>query len=174
MKEVKDYVRTIPDFPEKGIMFRDITTVVADPDGLKLAVDEMTKLLEGLEFDAIVGLESRGFIFGMPIAYNLHKPFILVRKKGKLPRETVSVKYDLEYGSAEIEAHKEDIYPGERVVLVDDLLATGGTMEAAAKLMGKLGADVVKMIFLLELCGLEGRKKLSDFDVASVIQYEGK
>ncbi len=174
MKEVKDYVRTIPDFPEKGIMFRDITTVVADPDGLKLAVDEMTKLLEGLEFDAIVGLESRGFIFGMPIAYNLHKPFILVRKKGKLPRETVSVKYDLEYGSAEIEAHKEDIYPGERVVLVDDLLATGGTMEAAAKLMGKLGADVVKMIFLLELAGLEGRKRLSDFDVASVIQYEGK
>ncbi|MBO4411451.1 MAG: adenine phosphoribosyltransferase [Lachnospiraceae bacterium] len=174
MKEVKDYVRTIPDFPEKGIMFRDITTVVADPDGLKLAVDEMTKLLDGLEFDAIVGLESRGFIFGMPIAYNLHKPFILVRKKGKLPRETVSVRYDLEYGSAEIEAHKEDVYPGERVVLVDDLLATGGTMEAAAKLMGKLGADVVKMIFLLELAGLEGRKKLSAFDVASVIQYEGK
>ena len=174
MKQVKDYVRTIPDFPEKGIMFRDITTVVADAEGLKLAVDEMTDLLDGVEFDAIVGLESRGFIFGMPMAYNLHKPFVLVRKKGKLPRETVSVKYDLEYGTAEIEVHKEDIKPGERVVLVDDLLATGGTMKAAAELVEKLGANVVKMVFLLELNGLNGRKKLKGYDVSAVVSYEGK
>ena len=174
MKQVKDYVRTIPDFPEKGIMFRDITTVVADAEGLKLAVDEMTDLLDGVEFDAIVGLESRGFIFGMPMAYNLHKPFVLVRKKGKLPRETVSVKYDLEYGTAEIEVHKEDIKPGERVVLVDDLLATGGTMKAAAELVEKLGANVVKMVFLLELNGLHGRKKLKGYDVSAVVSYEGK
>ncbi len=174
MKQVADYVKTIPNFPEEGIMFRDITTVVADADGLKLAVDEMTKLVEGEDFDAIVGLESRGFIFGMPMAYNLHKPFVLVRKKGKLPRETVSVKYDLEYGSAEIEAHKEDVRPGERVVLVDDLLATGGTMHAAAELMEKLGAKVVKMVFLIELQGLEGRKKLDGYDVLSVVRYEGK
>ena len=174
MKQVKDYVRTIPNFPEEGIMFRDITTVVADADGLKLAVDEMTKCLDGIEFDAIVGLESRGFIFGMPMAYNTHKPFVLVRKKGKLPRETVSVKYDLEYGSAEIEVHKEDIRPGERVVLVDDLLATGGTMSAAAELVEKLGAKVVKMVFLLELSGLEGRKKLEGYDVSAVVSYEGK
>ncbi|MBR5738654.1 MAG: adenine phosphoribosyltransferase [Lachnospiraceae bacterium] len=174
MKQVKDYVRTIPDFPEKGIMLRDITTVVADAEGLKLAVDEMTDLLDGVEFDAIVGLESRGFIFGMPMAYNLHKPFVLVRKKGKLPRETVSVKYDLEYGTAEIEVHKEDIKPGERVVLVDDLLATGGTMKAAAELVEKLGANVVKMVFLLELSGLNGRKKLKGYDVSAVVSYEGK
>lgn len=174
MKQVKDYVTTIPDFPEKGIMFRDITTVVADPDGLRLAVDEMTKSLDGLEFDAIVGLESRGFIFGMPMAYNTHKPFILVRKKGKLPRATVSVQYELEYGTAEIEIHKDDIKPGEKVVLVDDLLATGGTMAAAAELVEKLGAKVVKMVFLMELKGLNGREKLGGYEVHTVVQYDGK
>ena len=174
MKTVKDYVRTIPDFPEKGIMFRDITTVVADADGLQLAVDEMTKALDGVEFDAIVGLESRGFIFGMPMAYKTHKPFIMIRKKGKLPRETVGMKYDLEYGSAEIEVHKEDIRPGEKVVLVDDLLATGGTMEAAARLMDKLGAKVTKMVFLMELKGLNGRERLKGYDLSAVVSYEGK
>ena len=173
-KSVADYIRTIPDFPEEGIMFRDITTLVADADGLQLAVDEMTALVEHLDFDAVVGLESRGFIFGMPMAYKLHKPFILVRKKGKLPRETVSMKYDLEYGTAEIEAHKEDIRPGMKVVLVDDLLATGGTMNAAAKLVEKLGAKVEMMVFLMELKGLNGREKLKNHEVASVVQYEGK
>ncbi|MBR4769061.1 MAG: adenine phosphoribosyltransferase [Lachnospiraceae bacterium] len=174
MKKVEDYVRTIPDFPEKGIMFRDITTVVADPDGLRLAVDEMTALLSDVEYDAIVGLESRGFIFGMPIAYKEHKPFILIRKKGKLPRQTVSMKYELEYGEAEIEIHKEDLKPGERVVLVDDLLATGGTMDAAVKLVEMLGCKVVKAIFLLELKGLNGREKLSRIDVGTVVSYDGK
>lgn len=126
MKTVKDYIRTIPDFPEKGIMFRDVTSVIQDADGLKLAIDEMIKRLDGLDFDVIAGAESRGFVFGMPIAYALHKPFVMVRKAGKLPCETVSKTYDLEYGTATIEMHKDSIKPGQKVVLVDDLIATGG------------------------------------------------
>ena len=129
--------------------------------------------LDGLDFDVIAGTESRGFIFGMPIAYNLHKPFVLVRKKGKLPRETVSASYDLEYGSAEIEMHKDSIKPGQKVVLIDDLIATGGTIEAAAKLVESLGGEVVRIIFLMELAGLKGREKLKNYDVRSVIRYEG-
>lgn len=174
MKKMEDYVITIPDFPEPGIMFRDVTSVLVDADGLQLAINEMSKFLEGVEYDKIVGLESRGFIFGMPIAYNQHKPFILVRKKGKLPRETVEKSYDLEYGSATIEVHKEDLKPGEKVVLVDDLIATGGTMKAAAELCEECGCEVVKMIFLMELAGLNGRAKLEGYDVDSVITYEGK
>ena len=174
MKKVEDYVVSIPDFPEPGIIFRDVTSVIQDADGLQLAIDEMQKLLEGVEFDVLAGAESRGFIFGMPIAYNLKKPFVLVRKKGKLPRETVEMSYDLEYGSATIEMHKDSIKPGQKVVLVDDLIATGGTIEAAAKLVEQLGGEVVKIIFLMELAGLEGRKKLAKYDVGSVICYEGK
>ena len=174
MKTVADYVRTIPDFPEPGIMFRDVTTVLQDPDGFKLAIDEMQNLLKDVDFDVIAGTESRGFIFGTPLAYNLHKPFVLVRKKGKLPAETVEMEYDLEYGSAVIEMHKDSIQPGQKVVLVDDLIATGGNMEAAAKLVEKLGGEVVKMLFLMELEGLEGRKKLAKYDVASVVSYPGK
>lgn len=138
MKTVKDYIRTIPDFPEKGIMFRDVTSVIQDADGLKLAIDEMIKKLDGLDFDVIAGAESRGFVFGMPIAYALHKPFVMVRKAGKLPCETVSKTYDLEYGTATIEMHKDSIKPGQKVVLVDDLIATGGTMQAAAELVEEL------------------------------------
>ena len=174
MKKVEDYVITIPDFPEPGIMFRDVTSVLVDPDGLKLAIDEMQKKLEDTDFDVIVGLESRGFLFGMPMAYNLHKPFVLVRKKGKLPRATVSKEYDLEYGSATIEVHKDDLKPGQKVVMIDDLIATGGTVKAAAELVEELGCKVVKMVFLMELAGLEGRKKLEGYDVESVICYEGK
>jgi adenine phosphoribosyltransferase len=174
MKKVEDYVVSIPDFPEPGIIFRDVTSVIQDAEGLQLAIDEMQKLLEGVEFDVLAGAESRGFIFGMPIAYNLKKPFVLVRKKGKLPRETVEMSYDLEYGSATIEIHKDSIKPGQKVVLVDDLIATGGTIEAAAKLVEQLGGEVVKIIFLMELAGLEGRKKLEKYDVGSVICYEGK
>lgn len=174
MKKVEDYVVSIPDFPEPGIIFRDVTSVIQDANGLQLAIDEMQKLLEGVEFDVIAGAESRGFVFGMPIAYNMKKPFVLVRKKGKLPRETVEMSYDLEYGSATIEMHKDAIKPGQKVVLVDDLIATGGTIEAAAKLVEKLGGEVVKIIFLMELAGLEGRKKLAKYDVGSVVCYEGK
>ena len=174
MKKVEDYVVSIPDFPEPGIIFRDVTSVIQDPEGLQLAIDELQKLLEGVEFDVLAGAESRGFIFGMPIAYNMKKPFVLVRKKGKLPRETVEMSYDLEYGSATIEMHKDSIKPGQKVVLIDDLIATGGTIEAAAKLVEQLGGEVVKIIFLMELAGLEGRKKLEKYDVASVVCYEGK
>ena len=174
MKKVEDYIRTIPDFPEPGIMFRDVTSVVQDADGLKLAIDEMVKLLDGVECDVIAGAESRGFIFGMPIAYLLHKPFVLIRKAGKLPCETVSETYDLEYGTATIEIHKDAIRPGQKVVLVDDLIATGGTMKAAAHLVEQLGGEVVKMLFLIELAGLEGRKVLSNYEVGSVVCYDGK
>ena len=174
MKKVEDYVKSIPDFPEPGIIFRDVTSVIQDPDGLKLAVDGLVKLLDGVEFDLIAGPESRGFIFGMPVAYLLGKGFVMVRKKGKLPRETVSRSYDLEYGTATIEIHKDAVQPGQRVVLVDDLIATGGSAEAACKLIEELGGTVVKAVFLMELAGLKGREKLKDYDVASLITYEGK
>ena len=174
MKKVEDYVRTIPDFPEPGIMFRDVTSVLQDPDGLKLSIDEMIKKLDGVEFDVIAGAESRGFIFGVPIAYELGTAFVPVRKKGKLPCETVSAEYELEYGTACIEIHKDAIKPGQKVVVVDDLIATGGTIEAAIKLIEQLGGEVVKVLFLMELAGLNGREKLAGYDVEAVITYEGK
>lgn len=174
MKKLEDYVRSIPDFPEPGIIFRDVTSVLQDKEGLKLAIDKMQELLNGLDFDVIAGPESRGFIFGVPIAYNLNKAFIPVRKKGKLPCETVSMDYDLEYGKATIEIHKDAIKPGQKVVIVDDLIATGGTIEAITKLIEMLGGEVVKIIFLMELKGLKGREKLAGYDVDAVIQYEGK
>ena len=173
-EHLEDYVLTIPDFPQKGIMFRDITSLVQDPDGLQDAVDGLIKALEGVDFDVVLGLESRGFIFGTAIAYAMHKGFVPVRKKGKLPRETVSAKYDLEYGQAEIEIHKDAIKPGEKVVIVDDLIATGGTVEAIAKLVEELGGEVVKICFVMELAGLKGREKLQKYDVDSAIIYEGK
>ena len=174
MKTVKDYVLTIPDFPEPGIMFRDITSVLQDADGFHLAVDELQNCLKGVEFDVIAGAESRGFVFGAALAYNLHKPFIPIRKKGKLPRAVVSEDYELEYGTATIEMHEDAIKPGQKVVLIDDLIATGGTMLASAHLVEKLGGKVVKILFLLELAGLNGRELLKDYDVASVAVYEGK
>ena len=173
-KKLEEYVITIPDFPEPGIMFRDITSVIQDPDGLKLAIDGLVDLVKGLDYDLVVGPESRGFIFGVPVAYLTGKGFIPVRKKGKLPRETVSQKYDLEYGQAEIEIHKDAVQPGQKVVIVDDLIATGGSAEAAAKLVEQLGGEVVKMIFVMELAGLEGRKRLGKYDVDSLIIYPGK
>lgn len=174
MKQLESYVRSIPDFPEPGIIFRDVTSVLQDKDGLRLAIDQMQELLSGLEFDMIVGPESRGFIFGVPIAYNLNKAFIPIRKKGKLPCETISMDYDLEYGKATIEIHKDAIKPGQRVVIVDDLIATGGTIEAITKLIELLGGEVIKIIFLMELKGLKGREKLTGYNVDAVIQYEGK
>ena len=174
MKKVEDYIRTIPDFPEPGIMFRDVTSILQSAEGLKLAIDEMIRLLDGVEFDVIAGAESRGFIFGVPIAYAMGKPFVPVRKAGKLPCETVSKSYDLEYGQATIEIHKDAILPGQKVVLVDDLIATGGIMEAAAELVEELGGEVVKMLFLIELSGLKGREKLAKYDVESVVAYDGK
>jgi len=174
MKKLEEYVRSIPDFPEPGIIFRDVTSILQDADGLQLAIDSIQELLKDTEVDLIAGTESRGFIFGMPVAYNLHKPFVPVRKKGKLPCETISQEYDLEYGSAEIEMHKDAVKPGQKVVVIDDLIATGGTVEAAVKMIEKLGGEVVKIIFLMELAGLKGRERLKDYDVESVICYEGK
>lgn len=174
MKPIEEYVRSIPDFPEPGIIFRDVTSVLQDADGLHLAIDLMQKKLEGVDFDLVVGPESRGFIFGVPIAYNLHKPFIPIRKKGKLPCETISVEYELEYGTAEIEIHKDAIKKGQKVVIIDDLIATGGTNQAMVKLVESLGGEVVKCVFLMELAGLNGREKLENHEVDSVIVYPGK
>ena len=174
MKNIEEYVRSIPDFPEEGIIFRDVTSVLQDADGLHLAIDEMQATLKDVDFDVVVGPESRGFIFGVPIAYNLHKAFVPVRKKGKLPCETISMDYDLEYGSATIEMHRDSIKPGQKVVIVDDLIATGGTIEAIIKLVEQLGGEVVRIVFLIELKGLNGRERLAGKDVASVICYEGK
>ena len=173
-KKLEDYVISIPDFPEPGIIFRDITSIIGNADGLKLAVDALQEAVKDLDFDVIAGLEARGFIFGMPLAYNLHKPFIPIRKKGKLPRETVSETYDLEYGTATIEVHKEDILPGQKVLLVDDLLATGGTIKAGTKLVERLGAEVAGVLVILELAGLNGRAVLEGYDVTALITYEGK
>ena len=174
MKKIEEYVRSIPDLPEPGIIFRDVTSILQDADGLQLAIDSMQACLDGLDVDVIVGTESRGFIFGVPIAYNLHKPFVPVRKKGKLPCETIEKSYDLEYGSATIEMHKDAIKPGQKVAVIDDLIATGGTIEAAIDMIEELGGEVVKVVFLMELAGLKGRERLKDYDVASVICYDGK
>lgn len=174
MKELKDYVRTIPNFPEEGVMFRDVTTVLQDPEGLKLAIDGMQEKIENLEFDVIVGAESRGFLFGMPIAYNLNKAFVPVRKKGKLPAETISESYNLEYGQATLEIHKDAIKPGQKVVIIDDLIATGGTLEAIIKLVERLGGEVVRICCLIDLPELGGKEKIKNYQVDTVIAFEGK
>lgn len=174
MKKLADYVRSIPDFPKKGIIFRDVTSVLSDADGLHLAIDTMQDKIKDIDFDVVVGPESRGFIFGMPIAYNLRKPFALIRKKGKLPCETVSMDYDLEYGKATIEMHKDSVKPGQKVLIVDDLIATGGTTEAIIKLVESLGGEVVGIVVLIELAGLKGRERLKDYRLDAAITYAGK
>lgn len=174
MKKLEEYVRSIPDFPEEGIIFRDVTSVLQDAEGLHLAVDTMQELVKDLEYDVVAGPESRGFIFGTPIAYNKFKPFVLIRKKGKLPCETVGISYDLEYGQAEIEMHKDSIKPGQRVLIVDDLIATGGTTEAMIKLVESLGGIVVGVVVLMELAGLKGRERIADYRLDAAICYEGK
>ena len=174
MKKLEEYVRSIPDFPEPGIIFRDITTILQDADGLQLAIDGIQKSLEGVDYDIVVGPESRGFIFGVPVAYAMHKGFVPIRKKGKLPCKTVSVSYDLEYGSAVLEMHEDAIKPGQKVVIVDDLIATGGTTEAIVKLIKKMGCEVVKICCVMELAGLKGREKLNGYAVDALITYEGK
>lgn len=174
MKKLEEYVRSIPDFPEKGIIFRDVTSVLQDAEGLHLAIDTMQDLIKDLDYDAVVGAESRGFIFGTPIAYNKRKPFVLIRKKGKLPCETVEISYDLEYGSSTIEMHKDSIKPGQKVLIVDDLIATGGTTEAMIKLIESLGGEVVGVVVLIELAGLKGRERIAGYRLDSAICYSGK
>ncbi len=174
MKKLEEYVRSIPDFPEEGIIFRDVTSVLQDADGLHLAIDTMQDKIKDLDYDVVVGPESRGFIFGTPIAYNNHKPFVLIRKKGKLPCETVEKEYELEYGTAVIEMHKDSIQPGQKVLIVDDLIATGGTTLAMIELIEQLGGEVVGVVVMIELAGLKGRERLAGYRLDSAICYEGK
>ena len=171
MKELKDYVRSIPDFPEKGIIFRDITSILNDADGLSLAIDKIKEELEDLDFDIIPNFTFKGKKSTMQFTVGWGE--YAKRKKGKLPLETISVKYDLEYGSAELEVHKNDIKKGQRAVIVDDLMATGGTIEAIVKLLESQGVEVLRICFVMELAGLEGRKKLESYDLRSLITYEG-
>lgn len=173
-KNIEDFIVSIPDFPEEGIIFRDITSVIQSEEGFKLAVDGLIRLIGGEDFDVVAGIEARGFVFAAPVAYKLGKSLALVRKKGKLPRETVSAEYDLEYGTSAVEMHTDSVKPGQRVVLVDDLIATGGTAQAAVKLIEQLGGEVAKAVFLIELAGLKGRGRLSGCDVDAVVTYEGK
>ena len=174
MKKLEEYVRSIPDFPEEGIIFRDVTSVLQDAEGLHLAIDTMQEKIRDLEYDVVAGPESRGFIFGTPIAYHNRNSFVLIRQKGKLPCESVEQTYDLEYGTATIEMHKDSIKPGQKVLIVDDLMATGGTTEAMIRLIESLGGIVVGVVVLIELAGLNGRERLKGYRVESAICYEGK
>ena len=169
--DLKDKISSIENFPQEGVLFRDITTLLKDAEGMKEAIDQMTAKLEGVDFDLVLGPESRGFIFGMPVAYNMGKGFVPVRKAGKLPAEVVSKEYALEYGTATIEMHKDAIQPGQKVVIVDDLMATGGTAKAIVEMVEEMGAEVAAMLFLIELDFLEGRKVLPDYKIESVIHY---
>jgi adenine phosphoribosyltransferase len=175
---IKSKIRTVPDYPKKGIMFRDITTLIKDPVGFRLVVDSLTQryIHADFDFDTIVGIESRGFIIGAALAYTLGKGFIPIRKKGKLPAEVMSQEYSLEYGTDRIEIHADALGKGERVLLVDDLLATGGTALAAAALIEKLGAVVVEMAFIVDLPDVGGKKKLTDkgYRVFALTEFEGE
>ncbi len=169
--DLKDYIRDIPDFPEPGILFRDITPLLRDADAFAHAIDLLEDKYRDLDFDTIVAIESRGFLFGAPLAYKMGKGFVPVRKVGKLPAETHTAAYSLEYGTNEMEIHVGDISPGEPVLILDDLLATGGTLEAAAELVEKSGGRVAGIGLLIELTALEGRRRLADYDVSALLQY---
>lgn len=175
MKTVKDYIRTIPDFPHEGIMFRDVTTLFSDPRGLRLAIDQLLEPYVDQKIDKVIGLEARGFILGGAVAHQLGVGFVPVRKKGKLPGKTISQDYKLEYGEATVEIHEDALEAGERVLIVDDLLATGGTAVAGIKLVEQLGAQVVSCAFVVDLPELGGRKVLTDMglDVHTICDFEG-
>ncbi|ACD23451.1 adenine phosphoribosyltransferase [Clostridium botulinum] len=170
--DLKEKIRIIDGFPKEGISFKDITTLIGDGEGLKASIDMFVEYLKDKNVDLIVGPEARGFIFGVPVAYALGAGFVPVRKPGKLPGETISVNYDLEYGSDSLQIHKDSIKKGQRVAIVDDLLATGGTVEGVAKLVEEAGGEVVSLAFLIELIDLKGRDKLGDYDVISLTQYD--
>lgn len=174
MADLKDYIVTIPNFPHEGIMFRDITSLIQHPEGFHLAVEKLCHLLKDLDFDYVLGSESRGFVFGAPVAYKMKKGFIMVRKKGKLPRKVIAEDYELEYGKATLEMHVDSFPKGSKVVIVDDLIATGGTTKAMIDMAEKLGGEVVRICFVLELAGLNGREKMKGYDVRSLVTYEGK
>ena len=169
--ELKDYIRDVPDFPKEGILFRDITPLLADKDALVAAVDALAEPFADIKIDYIAAVDARGFIFGSAVAEKLNAGFIPIRKPGKLPYETESLTYQLEYGTDTLQVHKDAVKPGAKVLMVDDLLATGGTMAAACSLMQKLRADIVGVTFLVELSFLAGREKLKDYSVYTVISY---
>lgn len=170
--DLKEKIRVIENFPKEGISFKDITTLIGDGEGLKASIDAIVYYLKDKNIDLIVGPEARGFIFGVPVAYALGVGFVPVRKPGKLPAETISVTYDLEYGSDEIQIHKDAIKPGQRIAIVDDLLATGGTVEAVTKLVEQAGGIVASVDFVTELTDLRGRDKLQGYDVMSLVEYD--
>ena len=174
MKRLEEYITSINDFPKKGIIYRDVTSVLEDKDGLKLAIDSMQVLIKNIDFEVVVAPESRGFIFGMPIAYNLNKGFVPVRKPGKLPREVISQDYELEYGSSTLQIHKDAIKKGDRVVIIDDLMATGGTTQAIVKLVEKLGGKVVLICSLIELVDLKARELLKEYNIKSCVKFKGE
>ena len=169
--DLKEKIRSIENYPQEGIIFRDITTLLKDAEGMKAAIDEMQAKVQDLDFDLVLGAEYRGFIFGMPLAYNMGKGFVPVRKKGKLPAEVISKEYALEYGTATIEMHKDAVRPGQKVIIVDDLMATGGTAKAVAEMVESMGAEVAAMVFLIELDFLDGRKAVPEYRIESVIHY---
>ena len=173
--DLKKYIRSVPDYPKKGILFRDITTLIKNKEAFKECIDQMSKILSGLNYDKIAGVESRGFIFSSPLSYNLLKPNILMRKENKLPAEKYSVNFELEYGNAILEIHKDSIDQKEKVIVVDDLIATGGTSEAAAKLVEKCGGTVAGFIFVINLFDLGGKKLLEDkgYKTFSLIDFPG-
>lgn len=170
--DLKEKIRIIENFPKEGISFKDITTLISDGEGLKEAIDQIVNHLKDKEIDLIVGPEARGFIFGVPVAYALGVGFIPVRKPGKLPGETISINYGLEYGEDQLQLHKDAIKPGQRVAIVDDLLATGGTVQGVAKLVEQAGGEVVSLDFVIELTELNGKDKLEGYDVLSLVQYD--
>ena len=173
--DLKKYIRSIPDYPKKGILFRDITTLIKDKDAFKECIDQMSKILNKLNYDKIAGVESRGFIFSSPLSYNLSKPNILMRKKNKLPAEKYSVDFQLEYGKSTLEIHKDSIESGEKVIIIDDLIATGGTAEAAAKLIEKSGGKVSGFVFVINLFDLGGKEllKKKGYECYSLIDFPG-
>ncbi len=172
--ELKSLIRDVPNFPKQGIIFKDITTLLKDPAGLNNVVEELINFLQNKHITKVVGIESRGFILGGIIAHKLGAGFVPIRKPGKLPAECISESYSLEYGADRVEIHKDAIQNGDKILLHDDLLATGGTMEAACKLVERLGGEVVQISFLVELSFLNGREKLKNYDVRSIIQYDSE
>ena len=169
--DLRAKIREVPDFPKPGILFYDITTLLKDPDAFREVIDRMTEQVKDSAVDLVVGMESRGFIFSAPMAYQLHAGFVPVRKLGKLPAETIEVEYDLEYGTATLEIHKDAIQPGQRVLIVDDLLATGGTVQGTIELVQRLGGEIAGLSFMVELTGLHGREQLGDFQIHTLLTY---
>ncbi len=172
--DLKEHIRNIKDFPKQGIMFRDITTLLKNPEAMKYTSEKLLDFAKGLKVDKVVGIESRGFIFGSILSEKLNAGFVPVRKPGKLPAEKEQATYQLEYGTDTLEIHKDAITPGDNVLIHDDLLATGGTVEAVCKMIEKLGGNVVQISFIIELSFLKGRDKLKDYDVRSIVEYDSE